>query len=397
MDFYYQVANEIKQGSAADFYSLTGARWIDCIQAVSDNYIPVISHIDREFNSFLFPIYNAYKKRGPKLYLRPGPSKGCHSVHALEPIAKGSIVCEYVGEWVGTTNTFSNYRWGPIDAINLRNCSSIIEDGFPNLGAYHLYHVDQIPLRILFIALEEIPADTILTINYGMNHSVKIYEHTEYRIDNMYAFFERNPIKKVLKRINELRYKMPRELGWKRCLELDNLTTKLRYLFQTPSALLSFLLQDAAPVEEIFYHYQKPDFRYFIINYPLTPNHRQKEIISYIGMIKNYFECSNRKADDILLELLPFVRQRILFSVYILGIIEGKKAENLKIETLIWNEAYTAVQQANQSLLAFKLTQANNLQALILSLHRYAQEIRSPLLSYIETLCNPELPFPTAG
>jgi hypothetical protein len=385
MTFYYQDYKETHSGSAELFKELAGAEWTDVMrldpEAEWEGQPPLA---EREIMHFLLPHYHAYRKKHPPVCLSLGEGKGRHGVCARTSIAKGSIAVEYLGIWAGSRAARSSYKWGPIDGSSLRNYGGMVEDGFPNVGAFHLYHVDGIPLRVVFVALEDIPAGEMLTVHYGMSHSVKVFSHREYKLEQMRAFFHAHPIETCVKRIKELRSRTPRELGWRGTLELENLSAKLRYLFQTPSALLQI-----GSSKELAY-LEQADFRYFVLNFPFAPNPRQREILSYLDLMQ--------KADGLLdQELASKIRVRIFFTVYVQGVLAGGDSESCKTEALLWNEMFDAVSNGDQALAAFKLEQSTQRSRLIEAALLFAKEIRSPLAQWLQSLFDPLLPLAPTG
>lgn len=324
--FFYQKNGTIQSGNPLIFEEFTGAKWCNATR-----FEPELTHnemfkfhpteVEKQLMRFLIPLYRHYKKKPPKLYVRLGKCKGTHSVHALEKIEKGQIVTEYIGEWKPNATETSSYRFGPIDAKHYRNCSALIEDGFPNLATFHLYHTDGIPLRIIFVALKEIAAGEMVTINYGLNHSVKSSYHTEYQFEEASSFFRRNSINKLLKRIVELRQNLPQELGWRRSLELEGLVARLRYLYHTPGTLIKLIAHEVISNEEVWKCYEKPDQRYYLLNFAPLPTQRQLLISSCLSWIQRFF-ASGLNTSSLNLELLDKMPHQLYFSSYISSLLE---------------------------------------------------------------------------
>ncbi|MCB1148859.1 MAG: hypothetical protein KDK48_01730, partial [Chlamydiia bacterium] len=372
----------------SEFFALTGAAWTETLlcEGAELTYYPA-PPAELELMRFLLPLYRAYLKRPPKLSIRLGSGPGRHAVQALEAIPKGAVIVEYLGEWA--PEAVSSYRWGPIDGARLRNYGGMVEDGFPNCAAFHLYGVGGAPLRILFVALEEIAAGEMIAIHYGMNHSVKVHYHTEYRLEALTRYFQENSLDSIVRKIKEIRGRSPLALGWKRSLELEALTAKIRYLYQTPGALMHLLLQKTLSAEQVFHYYDLADFRYFFLAFPFSPNYRQKEVESYLTLMRA-FPFDSFEAQEIS-EVLGVVRQRIFFSRFLKGLIEGASLQELKSEVLLWNESFDAVFRGDRSILEFTL----HSEPLILACQLYAKEIRSSLLPWLMSLTEPLLPKKT--
>jgi hypothetical protein len=397
--FYYQETGNVRLGSGEVFRMLTGAEWTEEMRGEANEdeavrFVP--GRADSEWMRFLIPLYKAYKKNPPKLCIHQGPCKGRHSVHALEPIGKGTVVVEYLGEWAAGSLEHSGYRFGPIEAKRFRNGGGMVEDGFPNLGAFHLYGIGNFPLRVIFVALEDIPAGEIVTIHYGMNHSVKTQYHTEYRIEQLERFFSRNPLEKIVKRIKELRMRTPAELGWGRSLELENLTAKLRYLYQTPSALMHLLLKQILTEDQVFSIFGQAEFRYFMVGYPYQPNPREREVIDYLDLIKTFFS-PGRLVDDSASALMGQIRQRIFFSYFLKEVIKGANQDEAREQALLWNEVFDAIQMEDRAMLEFKLEQVRERDLVIQASLAYAKELRSSLTGFLTSLAKPPQPLRTAG
>ncbi len=390
--FYYRDETGLHVGTPEMFHEMTGAIWVEEMRINDSAAMQEIKpphKSDAEWMQLIKPLYHAFRKRPPKLYLQKGTGPGRHSVHALEPIRKGTIVAEYLGEWSEESKSHSSYRWGPVDGHLYRNYGGMIEDGFPNLAPFHLYNVAGVPLRIVFLALDDVLQGEMLTVHYGMNHSVKLYYHDEYRLDKMCAFLSQNPLEQVAKKIKELRRENPLQLGWKKSLELENLTAKIRYLFQTPSALMLALLKHAIQPKETFKLLQDAEFRFFFLNFPFQPNPRQKEIIHYLEKIHCYFEKGEVDTEEAL-ELLGCVRQRIFHCLFLSG--RGKKEQ-----TLLWNKVFDAVQGVDRASIEFLSNQAVEKVRLIQECLYFAKEIRSPLVPWLQFLANPPLPLSPTG
>lgn len=385
MTFHFQD-NEgvLQEAPIAFFQQITGVQWTDDI-IVSEHSLHspfTISSTDRQLMELLLPKYREFKKSPPSLFIRLGAGPGRHSVHALKKIPKGSVVLEYKGEWTPLAKKSSPYRWGPIDALNYRNYGGLVEDGFPNVGAFHLYDVEGIPLRILFIALEDIEAEEILTINYGMNHSVKMSYHHEYRLDQMTSFFSDNSIEQIYNHIHALKVFSPLELVWDRTIELENLTTKIRYLYHTPGALFLLLNKKILQKSDVFQFFNEAEFRYFFINFPFNPNKREKEIIDALSLIQSYdFDLLPIENSC---ELLYSIRHRIFFSLFLPALANNEDFNSTYQEAITWNEAFGALEEQDFSLFKLPFAQAKKQEALIEACLAYAHGSSSLFASWLE-------------
>jgi hypothetical protein len=377
MTFLYQNSEGFQVGEKEHFFMLTGATLIHEMISSSSPISSKPSQEERELMQFLLPIYRAFLKNPPKLFMRLGSGPGRHSIHAYEKIEKGRVVSEYIGEFLPETFRPSHYRWGPIDALKYRNISGLIEDGFPNVAAFHLYDVDNLPFRVIFVAIEEILPGSMVTVNYGMNHSVKLFTHTEYQKHSLKSFFLGNPLNKIILKIKELRGRTPKELGWKRSLELENLVAKLRYLYHTPKALIQ--LEGIVKKEDFFYWLDQVDFRYFFLNIPHNLNSRQREIISNLNLLRD----SSLVQDH---DLLENVRQRLYFTVYLSSIMRGERASEAKREVLLWNQIFDCIDSQDLEVIHPLISKSASPRELLESCRTYAKETHSPILSSLQTI-----------
>lgn len=382
MTFLYQNSDGFQVGEKDLFFKLTGATLIHEMISLAPLIPSKSSQEERELMVFLIPLYRAFLKNPPKLFIRLGSGPGRHSVHAYEKIEKGRVACEYLGEFLPDSSSPSSYRWGAIDGLKYRNMSGLIEDGFPNVAAFHLYDVDNLPIRVIFVALEEILPGTMITVNYGMNHSVKLFTHIEYQKQSLKSFFLRNPLNRIVLKIKELRGRTPRELGWKRSLELENLVAKLRYLYHTPKALIQ--LENIIKKEDFFYWLDQVDFRYFFLNIPHQLNFRQKEILSNLNLLRNFSSVQNQ-------ELLEKVRVRLYFKVYLSSIIRGKEASEAEREVLLWNQIFDCIDSEDLEGIRILISLSENARELFESSLTYAKETHSPLFSSLQTFYSNEL------
>lgn len=259
--------------SVESFHKKTGAHWIHEMKVVDPNLTFFPSEDDRDWHEFLLERYERYLNAPPELYMEP--SRTGHTLHTKELIQKGSIVVEYLGEWNPPHR--SPYRFGPIDALYYRNWGAMIDDSFPNLAPCYLYGVGGLPLRIVFLALEDIEAGSVLTFNYGMRHGVKLSLHEELRMEPLISFLETHSFKELTEEWKGLRKRNRSELK-ELNVDFENLTAKIQYLFQTPTTLARVLDQGLLDIRELKEFYQKPDHRFYFLGFLMDPHPREKEI-----------------------------------------------------------------------------------------------------------------------
>lgn len=361
-------------GTAELFHKLTGAQWIDEMH-LAEEVKPLTVNpplAEKELMEFLLPLYESYKKIAPQLAIKCSTHPGSFTLHTMEPIPKGTIVTEYLGAWCPDSKERSSYRWGPIDAKQYRNAGAMVEDGFPNLAAFYLYDIDQLPLRILFIALEDISAGDMLTIHYGMSHSVKINAHTEYRLEQMLAFFREHSIHHAINLVRDLTSRKKKDLGWEQCLALENVTAKLHYLFQTPSAMVQFLLKNRESADEIFELYDDLSTRYCLLGFPLKPNPRQEEIQYLLSEIRTYF-MKPRNSDAQLESLIGQVRVRLAINFFLKLIQLYDEPDLLQKECILLDRCFDAICANDRAGFNAALSQSELKESLREEAHRFAQ------------------------
>lgn len=301
------------------FKALTGAEWVEEMHIPEGAEFPAYpcNGVERELAAFLHPLYCDYLQQRPPLYIRPGKS---NTLHAGGKIAKGSVVMEYLGAWEPGNKSPSRYRFGPVNGHHYRNFAGIAEDGFPNVAPFYIFEERGLPIRILFVALEEIEEGEMVAFNYGMNHSVKLEEREEYRFEETRAFFLANPLKECLTEMKELNRCQPGEIGWARRLEFENLVAKVQYLYHTPGCLLRLLLQGDLDPQEVFNYWNRAEYRYFLLNVPTVPNPREKEIIHCMEIMQSYF-AEERGNEDVILEFAGKTSVALLCNAVLKGII----------------------------------------------------------------------------
>lgn len=231
---------------------------------------------EADWSPFLNSCYEKFLTLPPKIYIKQ--SSTGHALYALDSIKKGDIVLEYLGEW-NPEQRQSTYRFGPIDGLYYRNYGAMADDSFPNMAACYLYDVGGLPLRIVFLALEDIAPHQILTLNYGMRHGVKLIQHQECRLEQLISFFRDQNFADIVKDWKRLRSLPRSELGSYN-VDLENLTAKMQYIFQTPTSFS--LVKTVVDPEQLIDFFMKPDHRFYLLGFSLFPHAREKEVISLL-------------------------------------------------------------------------------------------------------------------
>lgn len=304
--FWYQEKGELFAGSREDFKQVTGSFWTSELKgdlAVFPGISPNLSGL--EVTPYLLSLYESSLDIPPSLYIKKSPYPGMNTLHAQKEILPGEFITEYLGVWEPYSNTSSSYRWGPINGEHFRNYGAMIDDGFPNVQAFYIFDCQGAPLRVIFVALETIPRDGIITTNYGMGHSVKIGRRSEHRKQVMVSYFTTHPIDATAKTIREGIGKRKSGLEFNQLLELEDKAAKLQYLFQTPSALLYLLLEKVVTVKEVFDFYDKIDNRLYLLGFYAAKNWREKEISSCIERLRGFSSSERYSFLRPLLENVP--------------------------------------------------------------------------------------------
>ncbi len=285
---FFQNSAGTREGTPADFLELTGAQWITQMRGSpsSDEKSYQRSRSDTETQSVLREAYGEFLSAPPPLVIREGAGRGQHVLCAFETIEKGKIVTEYLGEWLPNDTVGSAYRWGPIEGKAYRNCGAMIEDGFPNVVALYLYNVNGFPLRVVFVAIEEIAAGDLLAVNYGMSHSVKLGPHTEYRADALIRHFEGFDWEREMATLRLRAAESRIHWTWSTLIETEGAITKVQYLFHTPSSLKLFIDNQPAAASALFAQFDRLDNRLYLLGFPVTATARHREVLAHIQQIR---------------------------------------------------------------------------------------------------------------
>lgn len=242
------------------FESKTGAVWIDEMIVSNDAaHYPVNPSVqERKLSNQFEPHYAAYKE--PKLALR-GEKRYHYSLIADEKIEKNRIITEYLGQW-NPNLPHSPYRFGPIESLHYRNYGAMIDDGFPNALPIYLYEVNNLPLRIIFVAIEDIERGEPICFHYGMRHSVKLNGHIEMRKEALISWMKSDTFDNHIKKAKED----------------EGALAKLQYLMQTPTALDLAIKRCLVDQNTLRTFFTKPDNLYYLLRFPFNPNPRESAL-----------------------------------------------------------------------------------------------------------------------
>ncbi len=275
--FFYLKEGLIAKGDKDFFKKITKAELISEMEGPFTPVYPSLGEL--HVSNWILPRYKEAKNY--KLVLKVGKTNQDHSLMAGEPISKNQVVTEYLGEWLPGKERSSPYKFGPIDGLLKRNLGPQIDDGFPNLGAFYLYH-SSVPLRILLISLEDIKEGESLNFSYGLNHSVKRGEREEFRLKPMIDFFKTHTLTSLRAFLKPLSQTLVQNLKEEEYFEFEALLNKLQYPFHTPKALSILLDEGILKKEEVKEFWQRLDNRLYLLQFPLNLNKNEQIIFDEI-------------------------------------------------------------------------------------------------------------------
>lgn len=379
--FYYEKDGLLIEGSKELFYSLTNAHFLSEMRITSPLQKAPQNQNDKQIMPYVIPLYKEYCKSPPLLCIKEKSLKH-FAIHAHEDLQKGQVIVEYLGELSEKPKKLSSYRFGPIDAEHHRNLASLIEDGFPNAAAFYLYDVENVPLRVVFIALENIKAGEMILINYGIYHSVKTEYHEEYRYKEMKEFFTKSSLSDLVQKIKRESFAKRSHLN----LELESLIAKVQYLFQSPTALIHLILDKVLKVEEVFSIFDTLDSRVHYLGYSFTPNLKEEELYEEMLILKRYF--LKKEEDPRILDLLQKVRVRIVIKYFLRHLSEGKEA--FVEEAILWEKALTALVEKDADTLQESFFQSKEKDLLLEELFTYSLQKGKEFHDFLKSFSSEE-------
>jgi hypothetical protein len=275
--FFYIKDEKLAVGDEALFKEFTGAQLISTMTAPPTPLNPSLGEL--HVSNWIKPLYE--KGKPYKLVLKVGKTKQDHSLIAGEDIPKGVVVTEYLGDFLPPQNHTSSYKFGPIDGLFKRNLAAQIDDGFPNLAPFYLY-TTKIPLRIVFLSLEEIKKGDLLNFSYGLNHSVKTSPREEFRLKEMFSFFKTHSLSSLREFLKPLSETPVQNLREEVYFDYEGYLNKLQYPFHTPKALSLLLSEGVLKKEDVKLFFERLDNRLYLLNFPLSLNQKQQKVYDEI-------------------------------------------------------------------------------------------------------------------
>lgn len=229
-------------------------------------------------SNWLLPLYSDFCLKPPKLLLK---NKGEElTILTGEPIKKGQVVTEYLGEY---SSQPSPYRFGPLDGLHYRSLAAMVDDGFPNLGAFYLYHNG---LKILFVSIEDIKEGETLLISYGLNHSVKMLENREeFRLQEMFAYFKEHSLSSLVSYLKPLSQTAVQLMEEHTYFEFEAHLNRLQYPFHTPKALSLLLEEGIFDKHEVKTFFNKLDHKLYLLGFPILMNSKQQLVHDQVSSL----------------------------------------------------------------------------------------------------------------
>jgi len=280
--FYYRNGQgAVVPGTAEDFQKMVGVpfqagivgdratmiqkwRTPSDLQKLSPNMQLLATHIRNQWE----------KLRGctPDIYLGKDKQSIGRDVYTLRSFKPGDVIVLYSGRQLSTPEAGQKddekqstpkknleYQFDDIDGNTEvgRNLGPEICDSFPNCCYFPIYHVDGFEEVQFVVALDRVPKDRRLCVNYGSNHRVKWLAHTELNRNEMVAYFEQNSLAQLFARETQLR-KSKNDV--KDSAERWSILPKLYYLFETPTALSYLLFSGVLNPKDTLSLMKSPDF-----------------------------------------------------------------------------------------------------------------------------------------
>ncbi len=177
-----------------------------------------------------------FRQKMPRCYLKEIPSCG-YGVFAMEKIVAGRFIGEYQGK-LKSREDRNPYIMGDITSLSHRNVIPLINDGFHNVFHLCIPNIDGLPIRYMFLAIDDIDAKEQLCFNYGGAHSVKIGPYSEVRPKETRDF-----VLKEIGNISEFRELLSGRVSLSRVTQMARLE-KFRYILNTPSILFSMGVEE---------------------------------------------------------------------------------------------------------------------------------------------------------
>ncbi len=184
---------------------------------------------------------------------------------------KGGFICEYLGEGgfekptVESIDFFQahsgDYAFEDVNASSRRSLASMINDGTPNCVPFPFYNLMGRPIRYVVVALEALPAGTILRCNYGSDHPVKFGVHREADVKRAIAIYKELSQRGLNLQLEGMIDKMVRLDGGTSLIDLIDETRVVQlifYLAQTPSLMAILISTGVVLATDLEAIYESP-------------------------------------------------------------------------------------------------------------------------------------------
>lgn len=311
---YSSNKEEIIEGTAKDFLAWTSANYTDQLLFNSSSLLSLWKCSPTTSKTYLKSLFDAVKlQKQPSfpLYLRKCNEQVGLGTFASQSIAKGSILWEYGGNVVSQEEFQSTpyndqkiiyavqFPTFVIDGKTTRNLGAMTNCGFPNAYPCFTYDNDGLP-HYMLLALENTSPHAQICFDYGLEHPCKSRGYQELRSEALEAFLSLQSLSEWIKEYSAR--KQPYSTI-EAILETLNLKSKILYILQTPSILITYLIkQKESELDYLAYLLSSS-----IMNDIIEFENRSvflDDITQFINCIKKILLQNDEKKIEFILELI---------------------------------------------------------------------------------------------
>jgi len=190
---------------------------------------------------------------------------------------------DYIGEYLGEVmeedpmtdfeqfleDKSADYSIGPISARKHRSLVSMINDGFPTVMCSTSPPLRGREFRSVLVALEDLPAGTVLRFNYGIGHRCKFGPHREADLEKAAAFYA-GIRKKGFSLEERLYYLLKKnneqlEKNGKVHIDINCERNRFVYLAETPALIVHLAINGIVPVKELIDLWLSPYVQKYVV------------------------------------------------------------------------------------------------------------------------------------
>ncbi len=189
------------------------------------------------------------------------------TLYASQSIARGSLICFYGGEYIAPEEV-SNiadaeylFSEGCVNGDRVRSYGAFAADGFPNCEMITLENIQGHPCRTVLVAIDEIKPHTPLCWDYNF-HEVKGSVHNELRLKALRDYYQRFPLASFGGFEGLARDVTSADRST--AIEAIGRLAKLRYVFNTPTALWQLIVDEIVTYKDILVLLEQPDLAAFL-------------------------------------------------------------------------------------------------------------------------------------